>query len=274
MHPRAGHTILQPRPSTNPHPYLSASAAELTELGMPWLWSALAPGACTPAQQPGSATAAEASQQLQAKAAGLAEEVLQAGRLCSAAAAKLQATLEGSGVGDGQPAQHDAERHPQQQRADSSDGGHDAVAAAAAASTEAALEAAAPMGSSHAPVGSLEATTVLVSNGRQDMSLHNVQKCVTGNHAHDGLDARPALQPAPHQVTVSGAMLADEADDGYLSLGHQSLMTGKSDAAKGLARDKQIPETVQGYMAAAESSDSQGSLPEIDSGESSDSSGS
>lgn len=262
IHPRAGHTILQPqRHSTNPHPYLSASAAELTELGMPRVWSALAPDACKPAQKPGTSTSVEASQQLQAKAASLAQEVLQAGRLCSAAAVKLQALNE-SRAGNGQSAEP-SEHHPQQ--ADCSTGGHDAMPAAAAASTEAALEAA-------APVGSLEANRILDSDGGQDMSVpaHNVQKSVTGNHAHDRLDARPVQQPALHQVTVSGAVLANEADDGYLSLGHQSQMTGKSDAVKGLAGDKQIPETVQGSMAVAESSDSQGSLPEIDSGESSD----
>lgn len=280
MHPRAGHTILQPqRPSTNPHPYLSSSAAELTELGMPRLWSALAP--CTPAQKPGTALAVDASPQLQAKAAGLAmaQEVLQAGRLCCAAAAKLQATLEGSGAAcDGQPVMYAAEHHPQQQMADPSDEGcHAAATAAAAAATpEAALAAAVRVGPLHASVGSLDATSDIDSNGGQDRSVpaRNVQKSIIGNSAHDGFGAMPVQQLAPQLVTVNGAMLADEADDGYLSLGHQPVLVGKSDADKRLATDTQIPETVQGYMAAAESSDSQGSLPEIDSGESSDSSSS
>ena len=267
MHPRAGHTILQPqRHSTSPHPYLSANTSELTELGMPRLWSALAPGACTPAQTSGTATSVEASQQLQAKAAGLAmaQEVLQAGRVCSAAAAKLQATLDGSGAGNGQPAEHFAEHHSQQQMADPSEGGYDAAAAAAAA---------APVGSLHDPVGSLQATTNLDGNGGQDLSvlIHGVQKSTTGNHARDGLGVGPVQQAALHQASVSGAMLAD---DGYLSLGHQPVVTGKSDAGKGLATDAQMPQIVQGYVAADESSDSQGSLPEIDSGECSDSSSS
>lgn len=270
MHPRAGHTILQPqRHATNPHPYLSASAAELTELGMPRLWSALAPGACLPEQKAGTATAMEASQQLQAKAAGIAmaQEVLQAGRLCSAAAAKLQATLDGSGAGDGQPAERAAELHPQQHVAE----GNDGTAAPAVASTNVALAAAAQMGSPHASVGG--ATANPNSNGGQDVSVaaYNVQKFPSGDHAHDSFGLKSVQQPARESVTVSGAMLAD---DGFLSLGHLPVMTGKFDASKGLATDAQIPGTVQGYTAAAESSDSQGSLPELDSGESSDSSSS
>ena len=269
MHPRAGHTILQPqRHATNPHPYLSASAAELIELGMPRLWSALAPGACLPEQKAGTAITVETSQQMQAKAAGMAmaQEMLQAGRLCSAAAAKLQATLDGSGAGDGQPAEHAAELHPQQHVAE----GNDGTAAPAVASTNVALAAAAPMGSPHASVGA--ATTNLDSNG-QDVSVaaYNVQKFPSGDHAHEGFGPKSVQQPARDSVTVSGAMLAD---DGFLSLGHLPVMTGKSDASKELAIDAQIPGTVQGYPAAAESSDSQGSLPEIDSGESSDSSSS
>ena len=276
MHPRAGHTILHPqRHSTNPHPYLSASAAELTELGMPRLWSALAPDACTPAQKPGTATADDASRQLQAKAAGLAlaQEVLQAGRLCSAAAGKLRATLDGSGAAcHGEAVMHAAEHHPQQQKADPSDGGRHA---AAAASPEAGLAAAPPVGSLHPPLGSLSATSNVDSNGGQDKSVPalHVQKSATGNYAHDGF-GMPVQQPAPQQETESGSMLADDADDGYLSLGHQPVMAGKPGADKRLATDTQIPQTVEGYMATAESSDSQGSLPEIDSGESSDSSSS
>lgn len=279
MHPRAGHTILQPRRhSPNPHPYLSASAAELTELGMPRLWSALAPDACTPGQTHGTATAADNSQQLQAKAAAqaVAQEVLQAGRLCSAAAAKLQAALDGSGAAcNGQPAAHAAEQNPHQQRVEQSHGGHDPTAAVAA-SPEAALVAAAPVGSLHAPVGSAgPPPSQLLSNVSKDMSLiWDARISAAGNHAHDGINPRPELQPAPQQANVSNAMLVDEADDGFISLEHQPGTAGKSDAGKQPAADVQIPQIVEGYMAGADSSDSQGSLPEIDSGESSDSSSS
>lgn len=278
MHPRAGHTILQPRRhSPNPHPYLSASAAELTELGMPRLWSALAPDACTPGQTHGTATAADNSQQLQAKAAAqaVAQEVLQAGRLCSAAAAKLQAALDGSGAAcNGQPAAHAAEQNPHQQRVEQSHEGHDPTTAVAA-TPEAALAAAAPVGSLHVPKGSVNSPSKLVSSIGRDMPvIRDAQNSAAGNHAHDGINPRPELQPASQQANVSDAMLTDEADEGYISLGHQPGIPGKSDAGKQPAADLQIPQTVEGYMAGAESSDSQGSLPEIDSGESSDSSSS
>lgn len=278
MHPRAGHTILQPRRhSPNPHPYLSASAAELTELGMPRLWSALAPDACTPGQTIGTATAADTTQQLQAKAAGraMAQEVLQAGRLCSAAAARLQAAFDGSGAPcDGQPAAHAAEHHPHQQRGDYSHWGHDpTTAVAAAASPEAALAGAAPVGSLHVPVGSVNSPSKLVSSVGKDMSvIWDAQKSAAGNDAHDDISPKPEMQSAPQQANVSHAMLTDEAGDGYISLGHQPRTAGKSDAGKEPAADLQIPQTMEGFMAGAESSDSQGSLPEIDSGESSSSS--
>lgn len=245
---------------------------------MPCLWSALAPDACMHGQTAGTAEAADTSQQLQAEAAARAmtQEVLQAGQLCSAAAARLQAALDGSGAAcNGQPAAHAAEHGPHQQRGDHSHGGHDPTtgAAAAAASPDVALAAAAaPVGSLHVPVGSANSPSQSLSTIGKDMSvIQDAPKAAAGNHAHDGINPRPELQPAAQKANVTDAMLTDEADDGYISLGHQPGTAGKSDAGKEPAADIQIPQTVAGYMAGAESNDSQGSLPEIDSGESSDS---
>lgn len=286
MHPRAGHTILQPqRHSANPHPYLSASTAELAELGMPRLWSPLAPHACKPAQT-ATGTAADALRQQQATAASLAmaQEVLQAGRVCSAAVAKLQASLAGSDVANrGQPAVHAPEQPLEQQMADYVNGGHDTAPAAAAALTEAALAAAAPLASLHAlggsvgaPAPSLEALATLISNGGQNTSVpaHAAYKSSAGIHAHGGIGTSPGVQPGPPQGNEGGGMLATGADDGYISLEHQSATMDRSDTGKEPTADTQMPQMVEGYMAAAESSDSQGSLPDIDSGESSDNSSS
>lgn len=236
---------------------------------MPRVWSALLPDAGKPAQQP--VTAADASE-LQAKAdsRALAQEVLQAGRLCSAAVAKLQASLDGTNAGDAaQVAPHAAHYHAQQQLADWSHGKGGAVAAAP---SEAAEQAAGPegsldmpMGSADAPVLSYDAKLTSSSGPGESVPACDALMVAAGYNAHPGSLASPVLPSGPVQDGASAAMLTKAAEDGYISLENQSVAIGI---------DKQEPQVIEGYMAAAESSDSQGSLPDIDSGQSSDSSSS
>lgn len=238
---------------------------------MPRVWSALLPDACKPAQQP--VTAADTSE-LQAKASSqaLAQEVLQAGRLCSAAVAKLQAALGGSNAGDdAQLEAHAAHHHAQQQLTDWSKGKDGAAAAAATGAVE---QAACPERSLDTPLGLID-TRVLLHGAPPKLTSSSGQGGIAPagdavmvaaeHHAHPGSLASPVAPSGPLPESVSAAMLTREADDGYISLENQSVA---------IATDKQIPQIVQGYMAAAESTDSQGSLPGIDSGESSDSSSS
>lgn len=235
---------------------------------MPRVWSALLPDACRPAQK--MLTAADATE-VQAKAAirAVAQEVVRAGHVCSAAVAKLQATLDGSDTGNTvQIAEHVAEHHAQGYVAVEPLGGHDAAAAAA---TEAAVPAATlersvdiHMGSVDTPVGSLDARPQLTSNGGQDhiVSASHALKSSVEQDSHPA--SLPGFVPqSGHQINASDVAFANETDDGYIGLENQSAV---------IAADTDVPRTVAGYVAAAESSDSQGSLPEIDSGEYSDSS--
>ena len=66
--------------------------------------------------------------------------------------------------------------------------------------------------------------------------------------------------------------MASEEDDGYISLNQRPESSDQMNLVKGNPPSRQGAAASASLLNAAESSDSQGSLPEIDSGQSSDSS--
>lgn len=276
IHPRAGHTVLQPnRHSASPHPYLSASTAEATVLGMPKLWSAAVPA--TPRPESTADTAVEASKaQSDAATMAIAQEVLQAGQLYSAAVAKLQDILTESGTASDSSAAKqvpaDVARYGQPRTVDVAGQRHHSTAAGvvagATASTEAALAAVTPLG---APQAHSAAPNLFATQGHERASLLQAREAPVAAHAAD--ESGPASHmPQVTQPAADGAMRPAEVDDGYISLEQHSMALDRTDASNGMSMSVQKPDAVKGYIqTAAESSDSQGSLPEIDSGESSDS---
>ena len=284
IHPRAGHTILQPhRHSTNPHPYLSADTAEVTKLGMPKLWSAVMPLTPRPESKTDAAVGA-CKMQSNAATMAVAQEVFQAGQLYSAAVAKLQSTLTGAGTAGDSPAARqqqassDAARHGQQQAVDVAGHRHDSAVAGAVArataSTEDTVAAATPAG---APQTHPAAPNLSTHQGVEGALLLQARETPSSSTAEQAVDeggpVRPVPQAAQQTADQSEMMPPAEAGDGYISLEQHSIASNRNNVSSGMSLDMQRPHTVKGYIqTAAESSDSQGSLPDIDLGESSDSS--
>lgn len=288
IHPRAGHTILQshrPSASTQPHTSASTSTDHVTDLGMPKLWSAVMPAADSRPQQQqlplvASDSLAADETEVLANAAGTAaaRDVLRAGQVYATAVAKLEAALGEQGTVPA-PATADTSNvnllvetrasSQQQMNGSALHGLANGMAAAAGqatgvtASHAATLSAATPMSRSGlSSLGAQEGTTAVPDVSSLNTSIGTPAGAGALEHEKHALQQSSSLADAAAPVQ-SDAM--DE--DGYISLEQEHSAT-----LKAAAPDAQQAKSAAAVslLAGAESSDSQGSLPEIDSGDSSD----
>ena len=280
MHPRAGHTILQPhRHSASPHPYLSTSPVDLAELGMPKLWSAVAPAASKPVIKP--VTASDVVKGQDAAGIAVAQEVLKAGQVYSAAVAKLQATLTGSGVASQpQPALQQGDpsaalRHDPRLE-DGINARPEKTAADAVAGATVSVDPTMAATASHGPYNG---TNQGAQHGAAAFATKAPAHAKIARHADDRTFDSAVLHSSQQAADANGVTPHSDADDSYISLHHHAkVVDGNVTVVDRSAIKTEVPLKIQNstavksiYSAGAESSDSQGSLPEIDSGESSDS---
>ncbi|DBA67897.1 TPA: hypothetical protein ACH3X2_014105 [Trebouxia sp. C0005] len=284
IHPRAGHTIFPShRPSASMHPYTSSSTSidQPTDLGVPKFWSAVTPASPSiqPHSQPPTAASAQA---VDAVGTAAAREVLRAGQVYTAAVAKLEAALAGSAAGAGVGTVADA---PAAEINGRVSGEHEAIgsvsqglkgisaagpATGVTAAPAATMTAAAPIGKGDQRGTGADQYSVTVSTvSKAPNGVLNAAPAgaATGGAAGDHSIARQQVSGA---CDAPAAMEADVAEqDGYIS-----LEQGRAAAWKSTTSGAQQPTSAAAVslLERAESSDSQGSLPEIDSGESSDSS--
>lgn len=258
IHPRAGVTVLQ---SDRQHPYHQAGqGADVdTELGMPRLWSALIPESYI-IQQPASATPVISEQQPEqsAAAASAAQQVLAAGQLYSQAIQKLDAALKG---GSQNAVEHGV-----------------GLIAEAGASPPAETQPSSALLPEQQIVGEDSVdNAVLQELSALPLAQHGeaTSMDMTANEPDQHTVTAPARQEVEasfskslqnglssvHQDAQGGSEA--EADDGYISL--------MSNAQVALPKGKLLQadaDNIIGLLAGADSSDSQGTLPDIDSGES------
>ena len=248
IHPRAGATVLQSDRSHPYHPPTQESGA-VTNISMPRIWSALIPESYV--QQEPNTTLASQQQPLESRAAAsAAKQVLVAGRVYNEAMQQLETALKGNV--------------------------NSTVSQHAALSAEGAAPHVDPAAQTEQPVATMDPALgqqpVEISAQSTDVQaieqpethttkLTATELPVVQNH----LSEEPQHEPADVQDEAYGMGTSQEAeaklDDGYISLLPSS----------GLPAGRHLqPETSQAVdmLADAESSDSQGSLPEIDSGES------
>lgn len=271
IHPRAGQAALQQRSavadSRSMQPETAASGDALTALGVPKLWSALAPvshAAAPPRTSPtGQAAATET-----AASATAAREVLKAGQVYAAAVAKLEASLTQDG---GAQAVTDAASPSAAMPRQQQDGSGIIPKAAQQGPTHTAQPAADTVNevSSSIPVGSLDAPQAAWPDNSTAVPL---QPTVPGAKPSRLPEALLQAQPVASAAAERDAAVGITENDGSLSLGHEAISSSQN-ASMPLPQPTQPAATASAYLsAAAESSDSQGSLPEIDSGQSSSSS--
>ena len=291
IHPRAGHTIFQShRPSASTHPYTfsSTSIDPTTDLGIPKLWSAVMPASPSIQQhtQLPTAASAQADNSMAGDGVGTAaaREVLRAGQVYTAAVAKLEAALVGvkAGVGVGtvaDPSAPAAERNGMRAAEGRVSGEHEAIVSVSQGLNG--VSAAGPATGLNAPPA--PTMTAAVPTGKADqggtgadqhsVTIGTISKAPNGvlNAATGAVgDHSNARQQVSSAVDAPAAMETDVAEeDGYISL-EQGHATAWKSATSGAQQPKSA--AAAGLLERAESSDSQGSLPEIDSGESSDSS--
>lgn len=290
IHPRAGHTIFQShRPSASTHPYTSSSTSidHTTDLGVPKLWSAVMPASPSIQQHtqlPTAASAQVADNSMAGDGTAAAREVLRAGQVYTAAVAKLEAALAGPGAGpepgagpgtgagvgtvaDPPPAGRHGRVCGEHEAIGSVNPDLIGVSAAGLATGVTApptMTAAAPIGK--VDQGGTGANRYNVTVGTVSKAPNGVLDAATGA-VGDHSNARQQVSDA---FDAPAAMEADVAEeDGYISL-EQGHATAWKSATSGAHQPTSA--AAASLLERAESSDSQGSLPEIDSGESSDSS--
>lgn len=288
IHPRAEHTILQShRPSASMHPCTSSSTSidNITDLGIPKFWSAVTPASPSSQQhtQPPSAASAAAD----AVGTAAAQEVLRAGQVYTAAVAQLEATLAGVGTGAGVGTAADppaAERNGIRAGEGGVSGEHEAIGSvsqglkgvSAAGQATGITAAPAATTTAAAPIGKVDqgvtgANRYSVTVGTVSKAPNGVLDAAAAGAAADAVgDHSNARQQVSGAFEAPAAMDTDVAEeDGYISL-EQGHATAWKSATSGAQQPKSA--AAASLLERAESSDSQGSLPEIDSGESSDSS--
>ena len=239
-------------------------------------------------QPPTAASARAADNSMAADAVGTAaaREVLRAGQVYTAAVAKLEAALAGSGVGaragvgkDADPPA--AERNGIRAAEGRVSGEHEAIGSVSQGLTNiSAAGLAAGVTAGPAPTMTAAAPVGKVDQGVTGADWYNVTVDNVNKAPNGVLDAATAADTigdhSNARLQVSGAFDAPAAmetdvveEDGYIS-----LEQGHATAWKSATSGPQLPKAAAAasLMERAESSDSQGSLPEIDSGESSDSS--
>ena len=285
IHPRSGPTMLHPHPPTA-NGYApnstSTSSEQGTELGMPKLWSAVMPPAQPkPQQQPAIVSEQAVTETgVSHDAAGTAAacEVLKAGQVYGAAVAKLEAALRKPSTAASQLAAaeagirtEDVNRHSgEQQRSEAPRQGLSSMADIANAvkltsGAAAKVTAATPAGEVSPGIGQPAVSaseTTIAPTGLQapvGVSVHRAGNCVLQSGAGvAGADAQ----------SQSDGML--EENDGYIRL--EPTPSPAVTTATLSEQQAVVQGATAGLLSTAESSDSQGSLPDIDSGESSDSS--
>ncbi len=208
-----------------------------------------------------------------------AREVLRAGQVYTAAVAKLEAALAGTGAGVGTVADP-----PPAGRHGRVCGEHEAIGSvnpdlngvSAAGPATGVTAPPAPTMTAAVPIGKVDQG--VTGADRYSVTVGNVKKAPDGvlNAAAVAAaaaavgDHSNAQQQVSSAVDAPAAMETDVAEeDGYISL-EQGHATAWKSATSGAQQPKSA--AAASLLERAESSDSQGSLPEIDSGESSDSS--
>ncbi len=216
-----------------------------------------------------------------------AQEVLRAGQVYTAAVAKLEAALVGvkAGVGVGtvaDPPAPAAERNGMRAAEGRVSGEHEAfvsvspglngvsaagLAAGVTAGPAPTMTAAAPIGKADQGVTGADRYSVTVNKAPNGVLDAAAAAAAATDAVGDHSNARQQLS-GPFDAPI--AMETDVAEeDGYISL-EQGHTTAWKSATLGAQQPKLA--AAASLLERAESSDSQGSLPEIDSGESSDSS--
>ena len=246
IHPRAGATVLQSDRSHPYHPPTQESGA-VTNISMPRIWSALIPESYV--QQEPNTTGASQQQPLESKAAAsAAKQVLVAGRVYNEAMQQLETALKGNV--------------------------NSTVSQHAALSAEGAAPHVDPAAQTEQPVATMDPALGQqpVEISAQSTDVQAIEQPETHTTKLTATEMPVVQEHLPEEsqherahVQADGMGTSQEAeaklDDGYISL----LPSSGLPAGRNLQ-----PETSQavGMLADAESSDSQGSLPEIDSGES------
>lgn len=246
IHPRAGTTVLQTDRSHPYHPATKQSEPSI-DLGMPRLWSALVPESYV--QQPPVTDSSVQPVESEA-AASAAKEVLAAGQVYNEAMRQLETALRGK------------------------DSGRNGTGGASHVTKNAASAALEPL--ADRPVHVPDQTTCAEATSMKPLPIHVPYQAVEQpesihRQVESHLTNRSAVQPhEPAQQQLEAADLKhnhvsteqkveDRMDDGFISLLPIS----------GLASSMQVEhklDQVVNMLADAESSDSQGELPDIDSG--------
>ena len=228
-----------------------------------------------------------------------AREVLRAGQVYTAAVAKLEAALAGPGAGPepgagpgtgagvgtvADPPAPAAERNGIRAAEGRVSGEHEAIGSASqgvngvsvAGLATGVTAAPAPTMTAAAPIGKADeggtgANRYSVTAGTVNKAPNGVLDAAAAGAAADAVgDHSNAWQQVSGAVDAQAAKETDVAEeDGYISL-EQGNTTAWNSATSGAQQPKLA--AAASLLERAESSDSQGSLPEIDSGESSDSS--